>query len=43
VDQISGIGHVEHSGKSESMSVPIGDAPFDPATAVNFGIQVVPE
>jgi quercetin dioxygenase-like cupin family protein len=34
---------VEHSGKSESMSVPIGDAPFDPATAVNFGIQVVPE
>jgi quercetin dioxygenase-like cupin family protein len=34
---------VEHSAKTESMTVPIGDAPFDPVTAMTFGIHVVPE
>ena len=34
---------VEHSAKTELMIVPIGDAPFDPATATRFGIDVVPE
>ena len=34
---------VEHSAKTELMTVPIGDAPFDPATATMFGIDVVPE
>jgi quercetin dioxygenase-like cupin family protein len=34
---------VEHSARTESMTVPIGDAPFDPATAAAFGIHVVPD
>jgi quercetin dioxygenase-like cupin family protein len=34
---------VEHSAKTEWMIVPISDAPFDPATALTFGIRVVPE
>jgi len=34
---------VEHSAKTESMIVPIGDAPFDPAAAMKFGIRVVPD
>jgi quercetin dioxygenase-like cupin family protein len=34
---------VEHCARTESMTVPIGDAPFDPATATTFGIYVVPE
>jgi quercetin dioxygenase-like cupin family protein len=34
---------VAHSAKTELMTVPIGDAPFDPATAMAFGIHVVPE
>ena len=34
---------VEHSAKTELMTVPIGEAPFDPATATMFGIDVVPE
>jgi quercetin dioxygenase-like cupin family protein len=34
---------VQHSAKTESMAVPIGEAPFDPATATNFGIDVVPD
>ena len=33
---------VEHSAKTELMIVPIGDAPFDPATAAMFGITVLP-
>jgi quercetin dioxygenase-like cupin family protein len=34
---------VEHSAKTESMIVPIGDAPFDAAAAMKFGIRIVPE
>jgi quercetin dioxygenase-like cupin family protein len=34
---------VAHSAKTELMTVSIGDAPFDPATAMAFGIHVVPE
>lgn len=34
---------VEHGVKTESMTVPIDDAPFDPATATTFGIHVVPD
>jgi quercetin dioxygenase-like cupin family protein len=34
---------VAHSAKTELMIVPIGEAPFDPATAMAFGIHVVPE
>ena len=34
---------VAYSAKTELMTVPIGDAPFDPATALAFGIHVVPE
>jgi quercetin dioxygenase-like cupin family protein len=34
---------VEHGIKTESMTVPIDDAPFDPATATTFGIHVVPD
>jgi quercetin dioxygenase-like cupin family protein len=34
---------VEHSAKTESMIVPIDDAPFDAAAAMAFGIRVVPE
>jgi hypothetical protein len=34
---------VEHSAKTESMIVPISDAPFDAATAATFGIRVVPD
>jgi hypothetical protein len=34
---------VAHSAETELMTVPIGDAPFDPATAMAFGIHVVPE
>jgi quercetin dioxygenase-like cupin family protein len=34
---------VEHSAKTESMIVPIGDAPFDPVAAMTFGIRVVPD
>ncbi len=33
---------VEHSAKTELMIVPIGDAPFDPATAAMFGVTVLP-
>ena len=33
---------VENSAKTESMIVPIGEAPFDPAAAMTFGIHVVP-
>jgi quercetin dioxygenase-like cupin family protein len=32
---------VEHSAKTESMAIPIGEAPFDPAAAVTFGIHLV--
>ncbi len=32
-----------HSARTELMTVPIGDAPFDPTTAEEFGIHVVPE
>jgi len=34
---------VEHGAKSEWMTVPIGDAPFDPVAATAFGIRVVPD
>ena len=34
---------VAHSAKTELMIVRIGEAPFDPATAMAFGIHVVPE
>jgi hypothetical protein len=34
---------VEHGAKTESMTVPIGDAPFNPATAMTHGIHVVPD
>jgi quercetin dioxygenase-like cupin family protein len=34
---------VAHCAKTEWMTVPIRDAPFDPATAMAFGIHVVPE
>jgi quercetin dioxygenase-like cupin family protein len=34
---------VAHSAQTELMTVPIGQAPFDPATAIAFGIHVVPE
>jgi quercetin dioxygenase-like cupin family protein len=34
---------VEDYAKTESMIVPIGDAPFDPAKAATFGIHVVPD
>jgi quercetin dioxygenase-like cupin family protein len=34
---------VEHAARTESMTVPIGDAPFDPAMAITFGIRVVPD
>jgi quercetin dioxygenase-like cupin family protein len=34
---------VEHAAKTESMTLPIGDAPFDPITATPFGIEVVPD
>jgi hypothetical protein len=34
---------VEHSARTETMTVPIGDAPFDSAAATTFGIHVVPE
>jgi hypothetical protein len=34
---------VAHSAKTELMIVPIGDAPFNPAMAMAFGIHVVPE
>ena len=34
---------LEHSVKTESMTAPIGDAPFDPARAITFGIHLVPE
>lgn len=34
---------VAHSAKTELMTVPIGDAPFDSATAMSFGIRVVAE
>ena len=33
---------VEHSAKTELMIVPIGDAPFDPATAAMYGVTVLP-
>jgi quercetin dioxygenase-like cupin family protein len=32
---------VGHSVRTESMTVPIGDAPLDPATAATYGIQVL--
>ncbi len=34
---------VDHYAKTESMTVPIGDAPFDAATAATCGIHVAPE
>ena len=34
---------VDQGTKTESMAVPIGDAPFNPATATTYGIQVVPD
>ncbi len=34
---------VEHSTRTELMTVPIGDSPFDPGTAMAFGIRVVPD
>ncbi len=34
---------VDHAAKTDSMTVPIGDAPFDAAVAMSFGLQVVPE
>jgi quercetin dioxygenase-like cupin family protein len=34
---------VEHAAKTESMTVPIGHAPFDAAAALSFGIHIVPE
>jgi hypothetical protein len=34
---------VDHGAKTESMTVPIGDAPFKPATATTYGIHVVPD
>jgi quercetin dioxygenase-like cupin family protein len=34
---------VQNSAKTESMTVPISDAPFDPAAAMAFGIHVAPE
>ena len=34
---------VEHSTKTETMTVPIGEASFDAATATTFGIRVVPD
>jgi quercetin dioxygenase-like cupin family protein len=34
---------VEQSARTEAMTVPIGDAPFDPATATTYGIHVVPD
>jgi quercetin dioxygenase-like cupin family protein len=34
---------VAHSARTELMTVPVGDAPFDQATARAFGIRVVPE
>ena len=33
----------DHGAKTESMTVPIGDAPFDPATAAAYGVHVVPD
>jgi quercetin dioxygenase-like cupin family protein len=34
---------IENYAKTESMTVPIADAPFDPATAATFGVRVVPD
>jgi hypothetical protein len=34
---------VDHGTKTESMTVPIGDAPFNPASATTYGIHVVPD
>jgi quercetin dioxygenase-like cupin family protein len=34
---------VDHAAKTDSMTVPIGDAPFDAALAMRFGLQVVAE
>jgi quercetin dioxygenase-like cupin family protein len=34
---------IEHGDKTESMTVPISDAPFNPATATTYGINVVPD
>jgi quercetin dioxygenase-like cupin family protein len=34
---------VDHGAATETMAVPVGDAPFDPATAMTYGIQVVPD
>ncbi|MGD0561258.1 MAG: cupin domain-containing protein, partial [Streptosporangiaceae bacterium] len=33
----------EHGAETESMTVPIGDAPFDADTATTYGIRVVPD
>jgi len=33
----------DHCAKTESMTAPIGDAPFNPATATTYGIHVVPD
>jgi len=34
---------LRHAAKTESMAVSIGDAPFNPATAMTFGVHIVPE
>jgi len=34
---------VQYGTKTETMTVPIGDVPFDPATATTFGIHVLPD
>jgi quercetin dioxygenase-like cupin family protein len=33
----------DHGDRTESMAVPVGDAPFDPVTAATYGIRVVPD
>ena len=34
---------VQQGTKTETMTVPIGEAPFDPTTATTFGIHVAPD
>jgi len=34
---------VEHATKTETMTVPVSEVPFDPDTATAFGIYVVPD
>jgi hypothetical protein len=33
----------DHGDRTESMTVPVGDAPFNAATAREYGIHVVPD